>query len=278
MARIHFISVDEGTRRAVQNREYDEEGIIQLNNQMMEARKTRKKAFSIVMIIVAVLLLGGGIVIYGSTIGFPDALPLVLFNLLAFAIIFPVTWYASIGREAKQWDDLMSVYYPSVYMENKYGKQDEQPQEDPRPEKKTKTPVNGKDVLKKAYYIITIILAVLVVALLMLVAITGYMSRRTIDDLSSVVTSILFAVTAIGCLILSVEGLRKNSAVGGIILEKVGTIFFGFGVIVIMLGVLKPKNLLQALILFVPAALIGAACFVAGNKVIKKRQNIQRFE
>ena len=278
MARIHFIGVNEGIRRAVQNREYDEEGILLLNKKMMDARKTKKKTFFIVMIILTVMLLGGGIAIYGSTIGFPEALPLVMFNLLALAIIFPITWYASIGREAKQWDDLMSVYYPSVYMDNKYGKQDEQPSEDPKPEKKTKTPVSGKDALKKAYYIITIILAVLFVALFMLAAITGYMSRRSVDDLTEVVISILAAVTAIGCLILSVEGLGKNSAVWGIILEKVGTIFFGFGVIVIMLGILKPKDLLQALLLSVPAFLIGAVCFLAGNKIIKKKQNVQLSE
>ena len=74
------------------------------------------------MTILTLLLLVGGIIIYGSEIGFPDALPLLLLNMFVVVIVGPISWYAAIGRMAKQWDDLMSLYYHDIYMDNQYGR------------------------------------------------------------------------------------------------------------------------------------------------------------
>ena len=122
MATIHFVNLDAGITRAVEKKQYSEEEIIILNEKIQADKKTKIKAFIVTMILITLLLLVGGIIIYGSEIGFPEALPLLLLNMLVVAIVAPISWYAAIGRMSKQWDDLMSLYYPSVYMDNKYGK------------------------------------------------------------------------------------------------------------------------------------------------------------
>ncbi|MCR5166639.1 MAG: hypothetical protein K6C13_05405 [Oscillospiraceae bacterium] len=146
MAKIHFLNLDPTITMAVQNRQYNEEEIIQLNKKIKADERTKKKAYIVTMIIVTLLLLVGGIIIYGSEIGFPDALPLLLLNMLAAAIVAAVSWYAAIGRMSKQWDDLMRVYYPAVYMDNEYGSIDQNAEkpEDTEQGKKNKAPINKK--------------------------------------------------------------------------------------------------------------------------------------
>ena len=122
MATIHFLNLTPEIRRAIENKQYNEEEIIRLNQKIKTDERAKKKAFLVTMIFVTVLLLVGGIIIYGSEIGFPEALPLLLLNMLVVAIVGSVSWYAAIGIMKKQWDDLMRLYYPAVYMDNEYGK------------------------------------------------------------------------------------------------------------------------------------------------------------
>ena len=78
MARIHFMNLDPTIKWAVQNRQYNEEEIIELNKQILAGKKVKKKTFIVTMSLVTLLLLVGGIIVYGSEIGFPEAFPLFL--------------------------------------------------------------------------------------------------------------------------------------------------------------------------------------------------------
>lgn len=273
MAVIHFVNLAPQIKRAVETGQYTEEEIIQLNERILADEKIKKKTFRVVMILVTALLLVGGIIIYGSQIGFPDALPLLLLNMLVAAIVAPVSWYAAIGRMSKQWDDLLRVYYPSVYMDNKYGKigQSAEEPEKPEPIKKPKAEISVKSVLKKVYYIITIILSVLIMVLILVAAISAVSSRHSADDMTGISTSIMLAGIAAGSLILSVKGMRQNCYIPGIILEKAGILFGGVGLIVIFTGIFSQGKMIEALAISVPAFIIGAVCFIIGIKKLKRK-------
>lgn len=275
MATIHFVNLDAGITRAVGNKQYSEEEIIILNKKIQADKKTKIKAFIVTMILITLLLLVGGIIIYGSEIGFPEALPLLLLNMLVVAIVAPISWYAAIGRMSKQWDDLMSLYYPSVYMDNKYGKTDksiEEPKE-PRSVKKGKTAISKKNVLKKVYYIITIILSVLTALLFLIVGVSIVTSRHSANDMAGASASILIAGIAVGSLVLSVKGMRQDCYIPGIILEKAGILFIGVSLIVCTTGLFSQGKMLEALALSVPVFIIGTVCFIIGIKMINRKRD-----
>ncbi len=272
MATIHFVNLDPNIKYAVQNRQYSEEEIIRLNQKIKADEKAKKKAFTVTMILVTLLLLVSGIIIYGSEIGFPDALPLLLLNMLVAGIVAPVSWYAAIGRMSKQWSDLLRVYYHDVYMENEYGAIDQGSEKPEKQEQasKTKVPTDKKSVLKKAYYIITIILSVLVMALFVIVGISGFLSRHAASDMSGASASIVIAGIAAGSLILSAKGLLQNCSIPRIILEKAGILFMGIGLIVCITGLFSHSKVTEVLAISVPAFIIGVVCFIVGMK--KKRK------
>ncbi len=275
MATIHFVNLDPNIQTAVRNRLYNEEEIIRLNEKIQADEKTKKKAFIVTMSFVTLLLLVGGIIIYGSEIGFPDALPLLLLNMLVAAIVGLVSWYAAIGRMSKQWDDLLRVYYPAVYMDNEYGRidqSDENPQK-PEPAAKAKTAIDKKSVLKKVYYIVTIILSVLVMALFVIVGISSITSRRSSSDMAGASASIVIACIAAGYLILSVKGILQNCYIPGIILEKAGILFVGISLIVCITGIFSQSKITEVLIISVPAFIIGAVCFSIGTKMINRKRD-----
>ena len=273
MAVIHFVNLDPTIIMAVRNGIYTEEDIIILNKKIMADEKKKKKTFVVVMIALSLLLLVGGIIIYGSQIGFPEALPLLLMNMSVVAIVAPVSWYAAIGRMSKQWDDLMRLYYPSIYMDNKYGKtgQDIDVSEDPKPVKKPKAEISGKSILKNSYYIITIIMSALLMVLFVIVGISAITSKRGTSDMKGAYTSIVLAGIAAGSFILSVKGLRRSCYIPGIILEKAGVLFAGFGLIVCITGFFSQGKMTEALAIFVPAFIIGAVCFIGGIKMINRK-------
>ena len=280
MATIYFLSLDPKIQMAVRNRQYDEEEILRLNEKIKADEKVKKKTFIVTMIIVTSLLLVGGIIIYGSEIGFPEALPLLLLNMLAAAIVGAVSWYAAIGRMSKQWDDLMRSYYPSVYMDNEYGSTDQSANGPKRtePVTKTKPEINKASVLKKAYHITTIILSVLIMVFFVIVGISAIGSRRAADDTAGAFVSILIAGMAAGSLILSVKGMRQNCYIPGTILEKAGVLSIGAGLIVVVTGIISQSKMIEILALAVPAFIIGAVCFSFGIKMINRKRELSQEE
>lgn len=274
MAIIHIVSLNPELKSAIANKQYTEEEIIQLNKKIKESEKSKKKVFIVTMSLLTAVLLIGGIIIYGSNIGFPDALPLLLLNLLVVPVVGPISWYAAVGRMSKQWDDLMSYYYPNVYMDSKYGKVGQSAEEtaEPEPVRKPKVPVSGKSVLKKVYYIMTGILSVLVILLLVIATIPSAASRHGSDDLAGNLTTVLLAFIAAGFLFLSVKGMFQDCYIPGIMLEKVGVLFVGLGLIVFITGLLSQGKMLEALLICVPAFIIGVVCFIIGMKLINKKR------
>ena len=277
MAIIHFTNLDPELKRAIENKFYNEEEIVRINTEIKTTEKKKIKAFRITMSLVTALLLIGGIIIYGSEIGFPDALPLLLLNMLVVAIVAPVVWYAAIGRMKKQYDDLMRLYYPAVYMDNEYGKIDQSADEpeNPIPVTKAKPAINRKSAAKKVYYIITIILSVLVIVLLLAAEFSSINSSHSDNDMAGTCTLILIAGIAAGFLFLSVKGLLRNCYIPGIILEKAGILFIGFCLIVFTTGLFSHGKMLEALAIAVPAFIIGIVCFIIGKKLINKKRGQQ---
>lgn len=120
--------------------------------------------------------------------------------------------------------------------------------------------------MKKVYYISTIIFAVFVVLLFDVLALSA------LEEKSTAVGALLVSIIAIGCLILSITGLRKDQHVGGIFLEKIGIILIGFALIVLEIGLFSIENILQAIIIVIIAAILGALSFVAGIRLIKRKR------
>ena len=272
MAMIHFVSLDPRIQNAIRNKQYSDEEIIKLNEKIKKDERTKKKTFIVTMTILTLLLLVGGIIIYGSEIGFPDALPLLLLNMFVVVIVGPISWYAAIGRMEKQWDDLMSLYYHDIYMDNQYGRPALSDEVQEKPVQITKTPVNGKSVLKKAYYIITIILSVLIMVLFVIVGVSSTSSRHSKDP-AGASAAIVIAAIAAGSMFLSVKGLRHNCHIPGIILEKAGILFIGISLIVFITGLFSQGKMLEALAITIPALIIGVVCFIFGRNVINRKRD-----
>ena len=79
MAVIHILSLDVNTERAIRNKQYCEEQVAELNKKIQADTKKKKKAFWITMIIGA------------------------------------VSWFAAAGNIMRKWNNLIKVFYPSVY-------------------------------------------------------------------------------------------------------------------------------------------------------------------
>lgn len=115
MAVIHILSLDVNTERAIRNKQYCEEQVAELNKKIQADTKKKKKAFWITMIIVAVLFFGYGTFVLKKTIGFPQALPIILSFIPIMVIIGAVSWFAAAGNIMRKWNNLIKVFYPSVY-------------------------------------------------------------------------------------------------------------------------------------------------------------------
>ena len=120
--------------------------------------------------------------------------------------------------------------------------------------------------MRKAYYIITIIFSVLVILLFDVVALTS------LDEKSMAAGALIISIIAIGCMILSITGLRKNQYIGGVFLEKIGIILFGFALLVLEIGFSSGENILQAIILIVIALILGALSYTAGMRLIRRKR------
>ena len=120
--------------------------------------------------------------------------------------------------------------------------------------------------MRKAYYIITIIFSVLVILLFDVVALTS------LDEKSMAAGALIISIIAIGCMILSITGLRKNQHIGGVFLEKIGVIFWGFALLVLEIGFSSCENILQAIILIVIALILGALSYTAGMRLIRRKR------
>ena len=120
--------------------------------------------------------------------------------------------------------------------------------------------------MKKVYYISTIIFAVFVILLFDVLALSA------LEEKSTAVGALLVSIIAIGCLILSITGLRKDQHVGGIFLEKIGIILIGFALLVLAIGLFSIENILQAIIIVIIAVILGALSFYAGVRLIKKNR------
>lgn len=123
--------------------------------------------------------------------------------------------------------------------------------------------------MKKIYYILTMILSVLVILLFAVLALAST------DEVSTALVSLLIAVIGAGFLTLSILGLKNDSAIPGIILEKAGILLIGFSLIVLLAGIFSPENILQAIIIFIPFILAGVLCFKKGMGVIKKYEEFK---
>ena len=117
--------------------------------------------------------------------------------------------------------------------------------------------------MKKVYYILTSILAILVMILFAVLALSST------DEPSTAVTALLISIIAIGCLILSITGFKKQQHIGGVSLEKLGIILIGFAVIVLIVCV---DYIGQAIAIAIVVLLLGALSFYAGIRLIKKNR------
>ena len=115
MAVIHIISLDAVTVQAVKNKRYSEEKIVELNDRLQADTKKKKKVFLIVMTAFSIFLFVYGIFTFKRSIGFPEAIPIVLSFFPIIAIVGLAVWFLSIGYISWQWNDLIRKYYPSVY-------------------------------------------------------------------------------------------------------------------------------------------------------------------
>ncbi len=115
MAVIHIISLDAVTVQAVKNKRYSEEKIVELNDRLQADTKKKKKVFLIVMTAFSIFLFVYGIFTLKRSIGFPEAIPIVLSFFPIIAIVGLAVWFLSIGYISLQWNDLIRKYYPSVY-------------------------------------------------------------------------------------------------------------------------------------------------------------------
>ena len=118
--------------------------------------------------------------------------------------------------------------------------------------------------MKKLYYAITIILSVLATVLFVILA------MASLKEVSTAITSILIAGISAGFMTVSILGLKNNSVIRGVVLEKIGVLLIGFGALVLSVGLYKTVYLLQAILIAVPVCGIGAFCFKIGMNVIKK--------
>ena len=121
--------------------------------------------------------------------------------------------------------------------------------------------------MKKIYYILTIILSGLVMALFVILA------AASLSELTVALFSLIIAGIAAGFMIMSILGLKNDSAIPGVILEKIGILLAGFSLAVLMVGITKLQYILQALLIFVPFCAVGAFCFKKGIDVIKKKSD-----
>ena len=120
--------------------------------------------------------------------------------------------------------------------------------------------------MKKVYYILTSIAAVLVMLLFVLLAVAS------LSELPLALFSLILAGIAAGFIAVSILGLIKDSSVFGVVLEKIGILLIGFGLAVLLAGITDKGNIIQALIIFVPAFGVGAFSFKKGIDVIRKKK------
>ena len=114
-------------------------------------------------------------------------------------------------------------------------------------------------------------MSALLMLLFVIVGISAITSKRGTSDMKGAYTSIVLAGIAAGSFILSVKGLRRSCYIPGIILEKAGVLFTGFGLIVCITGFFSQGKMIEALAIFVPAFIIGAVCFIGGIKMINRK-------
>ena len=127
--------------------------------------------------------------------------------------------------------------------------------------------------MRKIYYIVTSILAVL--ATILFVALT--LSPSPEDDGSMFITTLLLIAMAAGCLFLSVIGLKNNSPIRPVISEKAGILITGFGAIVFVVGLYSDGLMLQALPIAIPALALGILCFTKGRNKLKAAQAAEKW-
>ena len=115
MAMIYVATLDADMRRAIKNKRFSDEEVCQLNEQFQEKWRKQIKAFVVCMTIVSVMVIGLGSYTMIKAAGLPDALPYILFYVLALIFIGVVTWFFSIGITKMQWKSLIRKYYPDVF-------------------------------------------------------------------------------------------------------------------------------------------------------------------
>ena len=115
MAVIHIISLDADTERAIKNKRYSEEQVIELNDKLQADNVKKKKIIWIVMISFSVFFFTYGIFVLNRSVGSPEAIPIVLSFFPIIAISGFIIWFASIGNIMRQWNSLIRMYYPFVY-------------------------------------------------------------------------------------------------------------------------------------------------------------------
>nr|MCR5126920.1 SMI1/KNR4 family protein [Lachnospiraceae bacterium] len=128
--------------------------------------------------------------------------------------------------------------------------------------------------MRKIYYIVTSILAVL--ATILFVALT--LSPSPEDDGSMFIITLLLIAMAAGCLVLSVIGLKNNNPIRPVVSEKAGILIGGFGVIVFVVGLFSDGLMLQALPIAIPALALGILCFVKGKKKLEAAKAAEKWE
>ncbi|MCR4792227.1 MAG: SMI1/KNR4 family protein [Lachnospiraceae bacterium] len=126
--------------------------------------------------------------------------------------------------------------------------------------------------MKKVYYILTGILSVFCLLLFSLVTFTSS------DDIQIAITSRILVGMSIGCLVLSALGLKRDSHIPGVILEKAGVLVAGFGVIAIVVEAFSGDDLLQGILLGTILIAAGIVLFIVGIIVVRSRSKKVKAE
>ena len=127
--------------------------------------------------------------------------------------------------------------------------------------------------MKKVYYILTIILSVLIIILFAVV------SATSTDDIPAACMGLIITLMAVGFLLLSVLGLKKDIYIPGIMLKKAGVFAIGIGLMFLEAGLFHKEYLLQGISLFaLIAGVAGVTFFILGNNLIRKKNEKAKSE
>ena len=124
--------------------------------------------------------------------------------------------------------------------------------------------------MKKAYYILTMIISALAIILF------GFITMLSSDEALLLMTSAILMGMAIGCFILSVYGLKKDGYIPGIILQKAGVLIAGFGAIVVLISLFSENDVFPGVNFGIAGIGAGLMLFGVGGVLVKDKKDAQK--